>query len=86
MKLYSSTHWLERFRGMFNLNDPHWGRADEKPTEDDKPPQVPTPAAPETPPESGNDRAQGVALNKARLIWMNSGVISTASWAACWGG
>ena len=56
MKLYLPTHWLERFRGMFNLNDTHWGRADEKPTEGDKPPQGPTPIEPETPPESGNDR------------------------------
>lgn len=54
MKLSISTigrAWLpERFRGMFNLNDPRWGRSDDKPADttgadkpDEKPPERPAP-------------------------------------------
>ena len=47
-----------RIRGMFNLNDPRWGRSDDKPADASKPD---TPA-PENPPpvqtpQGGNDRA-----------------------------
>lgn len=40
----------KRLRGMFNLNDPRWGRGDDKDTDGDKP----TP-----PPANGRDRNQG---------------------------
>jgi membrane protease subunit HflK len=55
MKLQFSTLGLaglpQRLRGMFNLNDPRWGRSDDKPTDSDgtdrpdvKPPEPQTPA------------------------------------------
>ncbi len=44
----------ERIRGMFNLNDPRWGRGDEKPDEAPRPEERPVP------PASGNrGREQG---------------------------
>ena len=46
--------WL---RGMFNLNDPRWGRSDDKPAEGEKPdPQTPAPDAPDAPPKNNNVR------------------------------
>ncbi len=41
-------HWPSRIRGMFNLNDPRWGRGDDKPADAGKPEQ--TRPEPETPP------------------------------------
>lgn len=41
-------HWPSRIRGMFNLNDPRWGRGDDKPADAGKP--EPTRPEPETPP------------------------------------
>ena len=42
MKLHLSKYRLanlpERFRGMFNLNDPRWGRSEDRPAEEGKPP------------------------------------------------
>ncbi len=42
MKLHLSRYRLanlpERFRGMFNLNDPRWGRSEDRPAEEGKPP------------------------------------------------
>ena len=56
MKLHLSTHrmaaLLGRARGMFNLNDPRWGRGDEKPDDGDKSP----PQGPDVPPKATNDR------------------------------
>ncbi len=47
----------ERVRGMFNLNDPRWGRGDDKPADGDK--TEPPPAdAPDTPPKGTPDRGQ----------------------------
>jgi membrane protease subunit HflK len=44
---------LDRLRGMFNLNDPRWGRGDDKPASDNKP----EPGRNEdTPPPQGNGR------------------------------
>ena len=61
MKLHlRSFRWAyvsERFRGMFNLNDPRWGRSDEKPAEGEKiKPEPSNENSPDTPPQSGNDR------------------------------
>lgn len=63
MKLHLRTfRWAflpERIRGMFNLNDPRWGRSDDKPAEGEKTEPVPPDAnAPATPPKSGSDRGQ----------------------------
>ena len=46
-----------RIRGMFNLNDPRWGRSDDKPTDESKP-DAPAPEnqPPAQPPQAGNDR------------------------------
>ena len=61
MKLHlRAFHWAalsERVKGMFNLNDPRWGRGDEKPSDGDK--TEPPPAdAPDTPPKGAPDRGQ----------------------------
>lgn len=63
MKLHlRSFRWAylpERIRGMFNLNDPRWGRSDDKPTEGEKIDPAPSDAnSPATPPKSGNERGQ----------------------------
>jgi membrane protease subunit HflK len=43
-------HWPGRLRGMFNLNDPRWGRGDDKPSDAGRPEDdVP-------PPQGGNSR------------------------------
>lgn len=46
-------NWPGRLRGMFNLNDPRWGRSDDKPAEGRPEPARPEP---ETPPAQGNSR------------------------------
>ncbi|NCP40202.1 MAG: FtsH protease activity modulator HflK [Rhodoferax sp.] len=47
----------QRFRGMFNLNDPRWGRGDDKPADDATGSAEPPPTGePETPPRSNDDR------------------------------
>lgn len=48
MKLHApafrwAAQWPGRLRGMFNLNDPRWGRGDDKPAEGDRPDDVPPP-------------------------------------------
>ena len=49
-----------RIRGMFNLNDPRWGRSDDKPSDGSKPDTPPPdnqpPAQPPQAPQGGNDR------------------------------
>ncbi|MDO9195971.1 FtsH protease activity modulator HflK [Rhodoferax sp.] len=48
-----------RIRGMFNLNDPRWGRSDDKPTEGDTTEPVrPQSDRPDPPPEGGGDRGR----------------------------
>ena len=63
MKLHLRTaRWAvlpERIRGMFNLNDPRWGRSDDKPANGDKAePEKPDTDVPDSPPPSGNFRGQ----------------------------
>jgi membrane protease subunit HflK len=63
MKLHLHTlRWAvlsERIRGMFNLNDPRWGRGDDKPAEGGKAePERPDADAPEASPKNGNERGQ----------------------------
>ena len=62
MKLQARAfRWTElsgRIRGMFNLNDPRWGRGDDKPADASKP-EPPRPEAdvpPPPPPQGGNGR------------------------------
>lgn len=47
-----------RIRGMFNLNDPRWGRGGDQPSDGEKP-EVPRPDAEPPIPPSGNGRGQG---------------------------
>ncbi|WP_296448304.1 FtsH protease activity modulator HflK [Rhodoferax sp. UBA5149] len=55
----------ERIRGMFNLNDPRWGRSDDKPTEGGKAdPGSSDGNAPETPPKNGEERGQKRGSNQ----------------------
>ena len=55
----------ERFKGMFNLNDPRWGRSDDKPVDGGKVDPAPTSTkSPETPPKSNNDRGQNRGTNQ----------------------
>ena len=64
MKLHLSTHrmvaLLGSVRGMFNLNDPRWGRSDDKPSEADQPGPSPSDA----PPKNANDRQPKRAPNQ----------------------
>lgn len=69
MKLQlSAFRWAvlsERFRGMFNLNDPRWGRHDDKPVEGEKgEPASPDGRSSDTPSKSGNDRGQKQGPNQ----------------------
>ena len=67
----------ERIRGMFNLNDPRWGRGeDAAPTDSDPRPEVRSDPHP-----LGHEGVNESLLAGNRLILTNSGVISTASWA-----
>ena len=65
MKSNLPTPWAgpgARGRGVFNLNDPRWGRGgDEKPVEGDKPepPQEPPPRPPEQGDDRGNNNPRG---------------------------
>ena len=46
-----------RIRGMFNLNDPRWGRSDDKPSDGNKPDVAPPEnQTPPPPPQGGNER------------------------------
>lgn len=65
MKLHLHTNrralWPERIRGMFNLNDPRWGRGDDKPTDAGEPegePERQETKSPDTPPRNDNQRGQ----------------------------
>ena len=51
--------WPTRIRGMFNLNDPRWGRGDDKPVEGEKADPAPTNTdAPDAQPKSARERGQ----------------------------
>ena len=61
MKLHLRTlRWAvmpERIRGIFNLNDPRWGRSDDKSDEGDKTkPETPDAPAPDAPSKNANGR------------------------------
>lgn len=55
----------QRLKGMFNLNDPRWGRGEDKPTDGEK---TDTPVSdakePVTPPRSNNERGQKQGPNQ----------------------
>jgi len=51
--------WPTRIRGMFNLNDPRWGRGDDKPVEGEKADPAPTNTdSPDAQPKSARERGQ----------------------------
>ena len=50
--------WPERLRGMFNLNDPRWGRGDDANQQDEPRPEDQRPADPPRPAPSEPPRAQ----------------------------
>ncbi len=61
MKLHFNTNQLAalsgRFRGMFNLNDPRWGRSQDKPVDGEKTgPSGTEPAGSDTPPKNPHPR------------------------------
>src|SRR4029079_9220274 len=59
-----------RIRGMFNLNDPRWGRSDDKPVEGNRPPQKPEVEAPVPPPPSdGNGRGPNQGPPDLDELW-----------------
>ncbi len=53
----SPPNWLGRLRGMFNLNDPRWGRGEDKPSEV-KPEQPARPESEVPPPQGGGRGAR----------------------------
>ena len=58
MSALRAAHWPRRIRGMFNLNDPRWGRGDEpseqgNPRPDDQRPAEPPRPPPPEPPRGG---------------------------------
>ncbi|NTV87209.1 MAG: FtsH protease activity modulator HflK [Burkholderiaceae bacterium] len=58
LSAFQSSGLGHRIRGMFNLNDPRWGRSGDKPSEGDQP-EPPRPDAEPPLPPSGNNRDQG---------------------------
>ena len=69
MKLHLRTfRWAclpERVWGMFNLNDPRWGRSDDKPDDGEAPRPVPSQDnAPESSPKGGNRHGQKKGPNQ----------------------
>ena len=54
----SGSGWAQRIRGMFNLNDPRWGRGGDQPEEGGKSDAPKAGGEPPLPP-SGNGRGQG---------------------------
>ncbi len=53
-----------RIRGMFNLNDPKWGRGDDKPAESPKDPARPDDARPDDAPQGNGGRGQKPGPNQ----------------------
>ena len=69
MKLHLRTfRWSvlpQRIRGMFNLNDPRWGRGDDKSANGEKPEQnSPDDKTPLTPPKPDHERGQKMGANQ----------------------
>ena len=66
MKLSSNTsrwaQWLARFRGMFSLNDPHWGRGEKKPADAGQ--QEPNGPQSEVPPQADSGRGSKPSSNQ----------------------
>ncbi len=58
LRAFQGAGLSRRIRGMFNLNDPRWGRGGDKPAEGDKP-EAPRPDSEPPLPPSGNGRGQG---------------------------
>ena len=58
LSAFQSSGLGHRIRGMFNLNDPRWGRSGDKPSEGDQP-EPPRPDAEPPLPPSGNSRGSG---------------------------
>ena len=71
-----------RIRGMFNLNDPRWGRGD-----DSRPTMTPDGGRPTTTaasePAASTTTVRGQGPTRGRPTSTNSGATSTASSAAC---
>ena len=63
LSAFQSSGLGHRIRGMFNLNDPRWGRSGDKPSEGDQP-EPPRPDAEPPLPPSGNSRDQGKGPNQ----------------------
>jgi membrane protease subunit HflK len=57
LRMFRWADVASRIRGMFNLNDPHWGRGDDKQADGNKgPSEPPEGEAPQAPPKGGNER------------------------------
>lgn len=68
MKLqFPNLHWPERLRGMFNLNDPRWGRGDDKPETGKPESQGSEP--PSVPPSSGRGRGPQAGPPDLDELW-----------------
>ena len=63
MKLHATAsrwaHWPSRLRGMFNLNDPRWGRGGENKPAEGKPEQPARPESEVPPPQGGRGARPG---------------------------
>ena len=77
----------QRLRGMFNLNDPRWGRGDDKNDDASRPdadrPAAPPPAEPARDNRDSRDNRPSSGGVASRRIWTSCGVTSTASFRAC---
>jgi len=58
-KAFRWAHWPSRLRGMFNLNDPRWGRGGEDKPSEGKPEQPPRPDSEVPPPQGGRGARPG---------------------------
>ena len=68
MKLqFPNLHWPERLRGMFNLNDPRWGRGEDKPEANKPESQGGEPPA--APPPSGRGRGPQAGPPDLDELW-----------------
>lgn len=65
----------DRIRGMFNLNDPRWGRGDDKSEDGGVRPED----RPSAPPGGQGVASNGRAMASSHRILMSFGVISIAS-------
>ncbi|HEY8907182.1 MAG TPA: protease modulator HflK, partial [Rhodoferax sp.] len=60
---FSSALLPRRLQGMFNLNDPRWGRSDDKPSEG-KAGDEQRPQSPDSEPSRGEDRPSRGSANQ----------------------